>query len=114
MKYRHHHFYGPHSGVHIEAHCTLSPELYSLHQDTANLWNRAELVDLENRKIRGRFSDGLLVIIIDHASRHRWNRSAWICDVALLVHFKSLDWEVILNQAKEWGSIRAPLLGLFL
>jgi hypothetical protein len=115
LKYQHHHhFHSPHSKIHIEAHWTLSPELYSFHQDTANLWNRAELVDLENRKIRGLSAEDTLVLISDHAARHRWNRLAWICDVAMLLQFKSLNWEVVMDQAKEWRSMRALLLGLLL
>jgi hypothetical protein len=47
-------------------------------------------------------------------SRRLWNRLAWICDVAILLQFKSLNWAVIMDQAKEWRSMRALLLGLLL
>ncbi len=115
QKYQHHHhFYSPVSRVHLEVHWTLSPELYSMHQDTANLWNRSELVELENRKVRGLSAENTLVLICDHAARHQWNRLAWLCDVSMLLCTKILDWEIVMNQAIEWKSKRALLLGLFL
>jgi hypothetical protein len=115
QKYQHHHhFYNPISKAHLEVHWTLSPELYSLHQNTANLWSRSELVDLEHRKIRGLSPEDTLVLVCDHAARHQWSRLAWICDVSMLLFTKTLDWGIIMDQAKEWRSKRALLLGLFL
>jgi hypothetical protein len=115
QKYQHHHhFYSPRSKAHIEVHWTLSPELYSLHQDTANLWDRSEPVDLENRKIRGLSCEDTLVLICDHAARHQWNRLSWICDASMLLANTTLDWRIAMNQAKEWRSKRALFLGLFL
>jgi hypothetical protein len=115
QKYQHHHhFYSPTSKAHIEVHWTLSPELYSLHQDTANLWKRSELVDLEDRKIMGLSCEDTLVLICDHAARHQWNRLSWLCDVSMVLANKALDWEIAMDQAAEWRSKKALFLGLFL
>jgi hypothetical protein len=110
----HHHFYNRVSKVHLEVHWRLSPKLYSLHQDTATLWERAEQVDLEDRRIMGLSSEDTLILICDHATRHHWNRLAWICDVAMLLGSKSLNWDFVMDQASEWRSKRILLLGLFL
>jgi hypothetical protein len=110
----HHHFFSPRSKAHLEVHWTLSPELYSLHQDTTSLWNRCNFVELENCKVRGLSAEDTLVMICDHAARHQWNRLSWIIDVSMLLANKPLDWGIVMNQAKEWKSKRALFLGLFL
>jgi hypothetical protein len=110
----HHHFFNPLTKAHLEIHWTLSPRLYSFHQDTVNLWNRSNFVELENCKVRGLSAEDTLVIICDHAARHRWNRLSWILDVSMLLSKKSLDWGIVLQQAKEWKSKRALRLGLYL
>jgi hypothetical protein len=110
----HHHFFNPLSKAHLEIHWTLSPQLYSLRQDTANLWNRCNFVELENCKVRALSAEDTLVMICDHAARHQWNRLSWVLDVSMLLSNKPLDWGIILQQAKEWKSRRALWLGLFL
>lgn len=115
LKYQHHHhFYSPDSKVHMEVHWALSPELYSLHQDTACLWDRSERVTLLNRELKSLSLEDTLVLICDHAVRHQWSRLAWISDVAMIASSKSLRWNFVMEQAREWRAQRALLLGLFL
>jgi len=115
LKYQHHHhFYRPDSKVHLEVHWTLSPELYSFHQDTASLWDRSEKVTLLNRELMGLSSEDTMVLICDHAARHQWNRLAWISDVAMILDSKHLKWDLVVEQANKWRARRALLLGLFL
>lgn len=47
--------------------------------------------------------------------KHFWVRLEWICDVAELIRAHGeMDWEQVIGRARELGSMRMLLLGLFL
>jgi hypothetical protein len=115
LKYQHHHnFYSENSGVNLEIHWTLSPKLYSLQLDMANLWDRTEQVILQGKKIFGLSYEDTLLFLCEHGARHQWCRLSWICDVAALLRVGELDWEYISAHARKWRSERSLLIGLFL
>jgi hypothetical protein len=59
--------------------------------------------------------EDMLLVLCVHGSRHRWERLAWICDVAYhLQRFPVLDWLQIISQARLLGVERMLYLGLWL
>ena len=115
QKYQHHHhFYCPAKKVHLEVHWALSPELYSFHQESVHLWDRSEPVTLLSRELRGLSLEDTLVLLCDHAVRHQWNRLSWISDVAMLLGSECINWDFVMERAREWRAKRALLLGLLL
>jgi hypothetical protein len=57
----------------------------------------------------------MLLMLCIHGTKHFWSQLIWVCDVAELIHVhKEMDWDFVLNLAKNIGCQRMLFLGLFL
>jgi hypothetical protein len=109
-----HHFYHPKSGINVEIHWRISPSMYSPEQNLDGLWDRSEHITLFGKKILNFSPDDLLRYLCDHGNKHKWQRLSWICDIAMLIKAKQLNWPDILKKTDTIGSVPGILLGLFL
>jgi hypothetical protein len=100
--------------VQIDLHRrVLSRELFPVSERA--LWSQLEPVrvgELETRTFRAEL---LLVVLCEHAHKHRWERLSWIADLAhLLAARPAFDWQRSLELARGAGSLRVLGVGLLL
>ena len=110
----HHHFYHPKSGITVEIHWRISSSIYSSKLDLDGIWDRSEQITIFGKKILNFSPEDILRVLCEHGARHNWQRLSWICDIAMLIKAKQLNWPDILMKTDTTGSLRAILLGLFL
>lgn len=115
LKYAYEYGFTTRGGAFIELHWSLVPRYFAPRYDTGRLWERLQR-DSSNPASAPSFSpEDLLLYLCMHGSKHRWQRLAWIADVAELIGaHKKLDWEQALREAEETGTRRMLYLGLFL
>jgi hypothetical protein len=91
----------------------LSRELFPVAED--ELWSQLEPIrigELETRTFRAEL---LLILLCEHAHKHRWERRAWIADLAHLIAARpQFDWEAALDLARRAGSLRVLGVGALL
>jgi len=99
----------------VELHWDFAPKYFPLNLDLESLWERTGRVSLSGRDIRVFSKEDLLLLLCVHASKHRWNRLQWICDVAkLLSESTEIRWDFVLDTASRTGCRRILYLGLLL
>lgn len=77
-----------------------------------SLWARCHPVSLFGETVRTLSPEDTLVALVRHGAKHAWGRLGWVADVARLVHSRSVDWDVVLDRARDAGAERDLLLGL--
>ncbi len=99
----------------VELHWGFAPKYFPFDFDLESLWERTGHVSLSGRNIRVFSKEDLLLLLCVHASKHRWNRLQWICDVAKLVSVpEEIRWDFVLDAASRTGCRRILYLGLLL
>jgi hypothetical protein len=94
------------------------------------MWQRLGAVTLLGRTVASFAPEDQLHLLTIHGSKHLWERLAWVCDIAGILHASAahaaapsmrgddgaaaLDWERLLGSAREAGSTRMLFLGLML
>lgn len=117
LQSKNHHFSLVHRqrGISLELHWEISERHTAFPLERGHFWERLEPILLKGATVRSFPPEDLLLILCVHAAKHCWERLAWICDVAELLHaHQKLDWERVMQQASALGSARMLLLGLFL
>jgi len=110
----HTHFRNPQSGFNVEIHWRLSGSVMPSQVDLDGLWSRAITVSFFGRNVLTMSKEDLLLVLCEHGARHNWDRLAWICDLALLMKSKDMNWPSILKWSQDTGSKRSLLLGILL
>lgn len=106
--------------VSVEIHWDIVGPQYAMPVGWPGLWRRTGRVDLylgaeEARAARVFASEDLLLLLLIHGSKHRWEALKWLVDVGLLIHRNpNLDWNVLMDRASQWRAERMALLGLYL
>jgi hypothetical protein len=80
--------------------------------DLDGLWKRAIRREWEGRSVLALSPEDQLQMLCVHGRSHAWSRLIWVCDVAETLRTESVDWEALLLQASDTGSLRMVLLGL--
>lgn len=115
LRSQHHfQFYNNSSKFTVEIHWEISPRIYSFNLDLADVWHRMQPVTLSEREVVTLSPADTLLILCEHGSRHYWKRLLWIADIARLVELKGIDWPDLMRLAREIGSERVLLLGIYL
>jgi len=115
LESEHHiHFLDPQRGCNVEIHWRLSRSIMPSQVDLDGLWRRAENVTVFGSNVLTMSKDDLLQVLCEHGARHTWDHLFWICDVALLMKSKDMNWPCILKWSQDAGSERTLLLGLLL
>jgi hypothetical protein len=101
--------------VPVDLHGEVQTRLLAVSFDTAGLLARARPLPLAGGAVTTLSPEDLLLVLCVHGSKHRWERLAWICDVAEVVNrHPDLDWPRILEDAGRLRIRRLLDLGLFL
>lgn len=100
--------------IRVELHWTIISKIYHFPIEPGQLWDNLRKVNFSGREVLNFSSEKLLVFHCIHAGKHNWKKLKWICDAAKLVETQELDWDFLIKYAKEIGSERILLLGLYL
>jgi Uncharacterised nucleotidyltransferase len=99
----------------VDLHWEIQTRLLAVPFDTMRLVRGGGRVVVAGRAVRTLSPDDLVLVLCAHGSHHRWDRLAWICDVAELIRrHPELGWTDIAAQARRLGIDRMLRLGLFL
>jgi hypothetical protein len=98
-------------GVAIEPHTRLIPIKMALQIDYPGLRRRAKIATLNGCPMQVLSPEDVLLVLAIHGGKEFWWRINWACDVAAFVGaHPELDWSVIIQRAREQGSLRMVLL----
>lgn len=107
-------FFHPEKRTTIELHWRIEPK-YSTVIELKHFWHKLEPATFANTTIVNLPLEDWLPILCVHASRHIWERLIWLCDVAELLRVcLGIDWQSVMQQAKQRGYKRILLMGLAL
>lgn len=98
----------------VELQWGIAPPYFSFPIRFDELWARRQSVVLGGREAPTPGPDDLVILLCVHASKHLWERLAWISDVAHLIDRAAIDWDGVLQEARRRGALRMILLGLHL
>lgn len=102
-------------GLWIELHSAVVPTYYGRALISDSWWRRA--VDVSVGRMRFAALDAVdeLHALCIHGSKHRWDRLAWILDVAMLARgLDDAQWREVTDAAERQGTLRMLRLGLLL
>lgn len=101
-------------GIMVEIHWRITPE-YTSPIETKHFWKKLEPFAFAGTTISTLPLEDWLPILCVHASRHRWERLNWLCDIAEIIRVQpGLNWERVIQQTREVHCMRMLFLGLFL
>ena len=99
----------------VELHWAVTSSTFYFPLDPVALWQSLETVVLLDKPVHTLSREHLLLILCAHGAKHHWDRLAWICDIAMLLHVcADINWQHLLEHAERLGSRRMLLLGIFL
>lgn len=102
------------AGVYVEIQWAISPRRFSFAVDLDYLRPRLRRVELVGRKFPAVAGEDLLMLLCMHGTNHRWERLAWLADVAAVVRSGRVRWVRLLDESRRLGISRMVLLGVSL
>jgi len=101
--------------IEVELHVAVTPKAFGFPLDAARLWERLATIELLERPVPVLGTEDLLLILCVHGTKHCWESLGWIGDIAALLGLSSnLDWQRVIQQARQTRSARMLDLGLHL
>jgi hypothetical protein len=99
----------------VELHWSLAMPESSFPLGFDDLWSHREEFHVLGSSIEVPSKEDLLLILCFHAAAHWWASLKWICDIGeLLTRYPNLNWQVVLERARQLGCYRILLTGLAL
>jgi len=91
----------------IELHWAITPRYFALGLDPAALMARARPVTMASWTCRTLAPEDLFLVLCVHGTKHCWERIESVASLAELVRRPgTLDWDVVMARAAEWGASR--------
>ncbi|MGV3720448.1 MAG: nucleotidyltransferase domain-containing protein, partial [Actinomycetota bacterium] len=111
----HYGYYHPRKCVKVEVHWRVMPRNVRFDIEDEAFWAHMSPCTIAGAQLPCSPPEDLLLMLTAHGSRHRWERLAWLCDIAALLRaFPALDWRAVERRARELGGVRMLDLGLLL
>jgi Uncharacterised nucleotidyltransferase len=107
-------FDGPLGRNLLEIQWAIVPRFFAVDFSVEDFFERAAQVDLGGRKVKTLSSEDLLLALCVHEAKHAWTRLCWLRDVAGLMQDPRLEWNVVLQRARELGVERVLQISLAL
>jgi hypothetical protein len=102
-------------GTIVELHWSLDPERRFHRFSDVTVWDRLTQAHLEGKNVPSLSAEDLFLYLCAHGANHCWDRLSWVSDVAeVLASHPSMNWELVLHEAKNLGVMVRMLLGLSL
>lgn len=98
----------------VELHWEVASHLFASSVQADELWRGLSELKLNQMTVKTLSVEDLVFSLCVHGSRHLWERLLWICDIGWIVARHELQWEKLLERARETNSERMFLLGLYL
>lgn len=100
--------------IHIELHWSMYPRNYPSRLETQSLFERAEPLVVSGHEILSFSPEDMLLFLCHHGTKHRWIRISWICDIAMLLKNRAINWPYVIEFARNAGIERCLNLGIIL
>ncbi|MFB2771558.1 nucleotidyltransferase family protein [Pelatocladus sp. BLCC-F211] len=101
-------------GIMVEIHWRITPR-YTSAIEVKYVWENLHSSSLGGMKIYTFSAEDWLLLLSNHASRHRWEKLSWLADIAeLLRQNTEINWERVIQKANDFDCRRMLFLGLFL
>jgi hypothetical protein len=102
-------------GLWIEIHSAIVPTYYGRGTSSEELWQRVTTVELARAPVPALDVADEFEALCVHGSKHRWERLAWVLDVAMLARsVEHAEWSRLAAAAAAHGTLRMVRLGLLL
>lgn len=98
----------------LEVQWAIQPRFYAVDFDMDGIFQRAVSKSVAGRKMRTPSTEDLYIILALHAAKHVWGRLIWLCDLARIGAYATLNWRWIGTQASELGIVRIVRTTLWL
>lgn len=103
----------PKNGLVVELHWEMSGRYFIRNFDFNYVRARLESVLLLDQPLISLGTEDLLLYLCIHGNRHRWIQLDAVCCLAELIRARpSINWELAIKLAREFGAARMFLLGL--
>ena len=105
----------PRDGMWVELHSAVVPSYYARGLSGDDWWQRVVSVEVGRVEVEALDPIDEMHTLCVHGSKHRWNRLAWILDVAMLARVLTEEqWSEVLAAARDAGTLRMVRLGQLL
>jgi hypothetical protein len=102
-------------GLWVEIHSAIVPTYYGGGTSSEELWQRVSSVELGRVPVPALDIADEMEALCVHGSKHRFERLAWILDIAMLARrMNEGDWSRLTAGATSHGTLRMVRLGLLL
>ena len=106
-------FFHKENPIAIEPHWTFVPPTLGLDLDYKTLWSRTRRSVLSGNTILGLSQEDTLLSLALHGAKSNWGRLQWVSDFDRVVKSEiEIDWEALLDEARQAGILRILLVGL--
>ncbi len=101
-------------GIMVEIHWRITPR-YTSAIEVNYVWENLHSSSLGGMEIYSFSAEIWLLLLTNHASRHRWEKLSWLADIAELLRKNTeINWETVIQKANEFDCRRMLFIGLFL
>jgi hypothetical protein len=102
-------------GLWLELHTAVVPTYYAAGRSSDDLWQQVVRADVARFEVWALHPVDDIEALCVHGSKHRWDRLAWIIDVALTARLLDDDaWQRLTSAARDHGTLRIVAMGLIL
>jgi hypothetical protein len=100
--------------IRIDLQSSIIGPHFSFQIDDTTVLSRVNEIPLAEGWVPSLAVEDLLIILCIHGSKHLWEKTKWICDIAELMqrHQNTLNWNVVTEQATRFGCRKMLELGL--
>jgi hypothetical protein len=99
----------------VELHWRLAPRFFGAPFDTSKLWKSTRRIKLQGSSVRVPSTEDLILMLCIHGAKDCWEKLEWVSGLSELIRSEpQVDWNQLLNDAKEIGCTNIIFLGLAL
>jgi hypothetical protein len=102
-------------GLWVELHTAIVPSYFSVGRSSESLWSRNVSWRVARAPLTALDPVDEMEALAIHGSKHRFERLAWIIDIAMMARLlDEADWRRLLRGARDHGTLRMVRLSLLL
>lgn len=100
--------------IRVDLQSLIIGDYFAVHINDDSIWDRVTEIPLLEKLVPGLGAEDLLITLCIHGSKHFWEKTKWICDVAELIqrYQKTINWRLVSDQAERLGVRNMLELGL--